>query len=108
MREAAVTLAHRHEAIAQLANPRQTLPIGYPDSPLSAPSDPAAGGPAPGDPPREAPLRGPLPLRTLEVVATGEPGRVGNRIRAVDDPTTEGRVAQRLDRHAGALGLAQP
>jgi hypothetical protein len=42
------------------------------------------------------------------VVASGEPGRVGNRIRAVDDTTTEGRVAQWLDRHVGVLGLAQP
>jgi 3-(3-hydroxy-phenyl)propionate hydroxylase len=58
MREAALTLAHRHPALAALADPRQTTAIGYPDSPLSAPSDPA-GGPAPGDPPAEAPLLGP-------------------------------------------------
>jgi 3-(3-hydroxy-phenyl)propionate hydroxylase len=151
MREAAITLAHRHASIAQLANPRQTLPIGYPDSPLSTASDPAAGGPAPGDPPREAPLRGPqgathlsallgsawtvlafvapqaarldpaldgllgalergpLPLRTLEVVATGKPTRAGHRIRAVDDATAEGRVAAtRWGALDGAVVLLRP
>ena len=58
MREAALTLAHRHPAIAGLANPRQTTAIGYPvpsDGPCSDPSD----GPGPGDPPLETPLRGP-------------------------------------------------
>ena len=62
MREAALTLAHRHAAIADLANPRQTTAIGYPDSPLNAVCDPDAafdGGPAPGDPPLETPLWGP-------------------------------------------------
>jgi 3-(3-hydroxy-phenyl)propionate hydroxylase len=59
MREAALTLAHRHRTIAELANPRQTSAIGYPDSPLNRPSDAAFGGPAPGDPPLETPLRGP-------------------------------------------------
>ena len=60
MREAALTLAHRHPAIAELANPRQTTAIGYPDSALNAPADPAlAASPAPGDPPRETPLAGP-------------------------------------------------
>jgi 3-(3-hydroxy-phenyl)propionate hydroxylase len=58
MREAALTLAHRHPSIAQLANPRQTTAIGYPPPPGAVPSDPSAG-PDPGDPPAEAPLRGP-------------------------------------------------
>jgi 3-(3-hydroxy-phenyl)propionate hydroxylase len=59
MREAALTLAHRHPRLAALADPRQTTAIGYPGSPLNAPSDAAPGGPAPGDPPAEAPLLGP-------------------------------------------------
>jgi 3-(3-hydroxy-phenyl)propionate hydroxylase len=59
MRDAALALAHRHPGIAQLADPRQTSAIGYPVSPLSAPSDPLPAGPPPGEPLPECPVRGP-------------------------------------------------
>jgi 3-(3-hydroxy-phenyl)propionate hydroxylase len=137
MREAALTLAHRHPAIAELANPRQTSAIGYPPQsggPRSDPSD----GPGPGDPPLETPLRGPggathlgpllgpwwtvlvfpadpradapdagldealaglergpLPLRTVVVAASGEPGVSPTRVRAIDDARPAGLVGDR-------------
>lgn len=60
MREAALTLAHRHADIAQLANPRQTTAIGYPDSPLSAMAlDRFTTELVVGDPLPERPVRGP-------------------------------------------------
>lgn len=59
MREAALTLAHRHAGIAQLANPRQTSVITYDDSPLNAPSDLLTAGPVPGAALLECPLDGP-------------------------------------------------
>ena len=59
MREAALTLARSHPAIAELANPRQTTAVGYPDTPLNAPSDAFDAGPAPGAPPPDAPVVGP-------------------------------------------------
>jgi len=59
MREAALALSHRHPGIAELANPRQTTAIGYPGSPLNAPSDPLPAGPEPGDPLPECPVPGP-------------------------------------------------
>ena len=65
MREAALSLSHRHDGIAELANPRQTTAIGYPASPLNAPSDPLPAGPAPGDPLREHPVRGPAGIGHL-------------------------------------------
>jgi len=151
MREAAITLAHRHASIAQLANPRQTMPIGYPDSPLSVASDPSTAGPAPGDPPTEAPVRGPagpthlsallgaawtvlafvepgsdridpgldaglraletgpLPLRTVEVAATGEAARTTTRIRVVDDADPGARTAAaRWGALDGAIVLLRP
>jgi 3-(3-hydroxy-phenyl)propionate hydroxylase len=58
MREAALTLAHRHPTIAELANPRQTTAIGYPP-PATGPRSEPSDGPGPGDPPLETPLRGP-------------------------------------------------
>jgi 3-(3-hydroxy-phenyl)propionate hydroxylase len=72
MREAALTLAHRHPAIAGLANPRQTTAIGYPRSPLNAEPDPAlAASPAPGDPPLETPLAGPGGATHLSAMLDG-------------------------------------
>ena len=68
MREAALTLAHRHRPIAQLANPRQTTAIGYPDSALNLASDAFDVGPAPGDPPLECPVRGPAGIGYLSDV----------------------------------------
>jgi 3-(3-hydroxy-phenyl)propionate hydroxylase len=155
MREAALTLAHRHPAIAQLANPRQTTAIGYPPPPDAVASDPSSG-PNPGDPPLEAPLRGPggathlgmligpwwtvvvfaagpdadgpppalddalaalergpLPLRTLVVVARGEPSASATRLRAVDDARPAGlpadrHAARRWDALDGAVVLLRP
>ena len=71
LREAAITLAHRHPTIAQLANPRQTMPIGYPDTPLSVGSDRVTNGPVPGDPPLEAPVRGPAGATHLSALLGG-------------------------------------
>ncbi|HVL56505.1 MAG TPA: FAD-dependent monooxygenase, partial [Burkholderiaceae bacterium] len=59
MREAALTLAHRHPDIAQLANPRQTSAIAYDDSPLNADGDAGPAQSAPGAPLPESPVRGP-------------------------------------------------
>ena len=146
MREAALTLALRHPAIGELANPRQTSAIGYPPpshGPRSDPSD----GPGPGDPPLETPLRGPdgathlgpllgpwwtvlvfpadpratappaaldatlaalergpLPLRTVVVAASGEPEAGPTRLRAIDDAQPPGRAGDRpAARRWGAL-----
>jgi 3-(3-hydroxy-phenyl)propionate hydroxylase len=57
MREAALTLSHRHPGIARLANPRQTTAIGYEGSPLDARSDALPAGPRPGAPAPDARLR---------------------------------------------------
>ena len=59
MREAAITLAHDHPAIAELANPRQTSVITYDRSPLNMSSDPLTAGPVPGAALAECPVRGP-------------------------------------------------
>jgi len=59
MREAALTLAHRHPDIAQFANPRQTSVITYERSPLNRPSDAFHAGPVPGAALPECPIRGP-------------------------------------------------
>lgn len=49
MREAALSLAVRHDFARALVNPRQTTAITFPDSPLSMPDrDTWANGPAPG------------------------------------------------------------
>jgi 3-(3-hydroxy-phenyl)propionate hydroxylase len=50
MREAALSLAGRHEGISRLVNPRQTQAITYADSPLSSSSDAFDAGPPPGAP----------------------------------------------------------
>lgn len=49
MREAALSLAVRHDFARTLVNPRQTTAIAFPDSPLSTPDrDAWASGPPPG------------------------------------------------------------
>ncbi len=65
MREAAVTLAHRHPPIAELANPRQTSVITYDRSPLNQPSDALDAGPVPGAALAECPVHGPAPVAYL-------------------------------------------
>ncbi|HSU22888.1 MAG TPA: FAD-dependent monooxygenase [Variovorax sp.] len=49
MREAALSLAGAHPAIARLVNPRQTEAVRYADSALSSAGDALPGGPVPGE-----------------------------------------------------------
>jgi 3-(3-hydroxy-phenyl)propionate hydroxylase len=56
MREAVLALADDHLWVRSLINPRQSTSIGLPDSPLNAPSDAFAAGPAPGDTFPDAPV----------------------------------------------------
>ena len=59
MREAVLSLAAEHRAIAELINPRQTAAVIYADSPLSTPdADAWQRGPAPGEVLPEVPVRG--------------------------------------------------
>jgi 3-(3-hydroxy-phenyl)propionate hydroxylase len=50
MREACLSLAVEHPALAQLINPRQTQALSYSRSPLSTPDEAFVCGPAPGMP----------------------------------------------------------
>lgn len=56
MRTAVLSLAVKHPRVRSLINPRQTSAIAYSASPLNAPSEPFANGPAPGTVLAECPV----------------------------------------------------
>ena len=145
MREAAITLAHRHPRIAELANPRQTSVITYDASPLNLDSDPLDAGPVPGAALAECPVRGPspvahltdlmgphwtvllfsaaawidpqldlalrelgkgpVPVRTVVVAATGRPAGDAQRMLVLDEGS---RAAHMYGADAGAIYLVRP
>lgn len=97
MREAALTLAHRHAGIAQLANPRQTTAIGYPDSPLNCNAlDDSKSVFALGDPLPERPVRGPAGITHLTDV-------VGPHFTALVFAGHDGAISPALDQALVAL-----
>jgi 3-(3-hydroxy-phenyl)propionate hydroxylase len=101
MREAALSLSHRHPGIAELANPRQTTAIGYPASPLNARSDALPAGPLPGDPMPEHPVRGPAGIGHLSELIG--PHWTVLRFEPVD---ASARAAERASRAVLAAGPA--
>ncbi len=104
MRDAALSLAVRHEFARPLVNPRQTTAIAFPDSPLQTPdTEPWAAGPPPG---------ATLPDQRLDDPA--RPfllGRLGLRptlITLGDPPATELDMVALSPGEAAPLGLAAP
>lgn len=119
-REAALSLAQEHRAIANLINPRQTQAITYTASRLSSASDPFASGPEPGAPLVDVPLGGGPTQFLVETLGTGftclvfAPNRspLGD-VEAIRDDVRVVRIddsdaAQLYDATAGAIYLVRP
>ncbi|PQO23243.1 monooxygenase [Rhodobacteraceae bacterium WD3A24] len=115
MRDAALSLALRHDYAGALANPRQMTPHTYADSPATLPDDPAfRAGPIPGavaaDPPLEAGhLSDRLAGMTVLVFGSAEAyrGLAGRGVQVVALPAT-GPAAEAFGAAEGSVYLIRP
>jgi 3-(3-hydroxy-phenyl)propionate hydroxylase len=116
-REAALSLAQEHRAIANLINPRQTQAITYAGSRLSSASDTFASGPEPGAPLIDVPLRGGPANFLVETLGTAFTcivfasasdaiGELRDDVRVVH--VSDRKAAQLYDASDGAVYLVRP
>ena len=112
MRDAALSLALRHDWAGALANPRQMAPYSYAQSPISADGAPSLRGPSVGTMlPDKALTKGFLsdrmgPLFTL--IWFGKAPTVAHPLLTVIDQPAEGPLARAWAAPEGSAWLIRP